>query len=474
MCKRYHRFLYIYTNKTSQMDQPHFHINRRRFLKSASALAVLSSFGSYGMDLVYRERPWKVGLIGAGWYGQMDLWRLLQVAPAEVVAICDVDRRHREQAAEMTSARQKSGKKPRLFSDYRKMLAETEMDIVLIATPDHWHALTAIDAIKSGAHVYLQKPISVDVLEGEAILATARKYGKTVQVGTQRRSTPHLQEAKKKIVDTGLLGKIGHVELCCYYHMRANGNPPLQEVPGFLDYDAWTGPAPYRPYDGLPHKRWWRTFMEYGNGIMGDMCVHMLDTVRWMLDLRWPNRVSSEGGIYVQTGGKSNITDTQSAVFKFDDFDCHWQHRSWGSPADPEYPWAFKIYGEKGTLAGSVMQYDFIPSGDGPKLHGDAIYETAQYPEDEKEADIELHAVPATRRHMIDFLAAIEENRRPFSDIEEGHISSASCILANLALEVGRPVSYNPESRSIPGDPEANALLKRAYREGWKHPFDAL
>ncbi len=455
------------------METPHFNINRRRFVKSASALTLLSTFGAYGMDLIYRTEPWKVGLIGTGWYGKMDLWRLIQVAPVDVRALCDVDRQLLEEAARELSNRQPSAR-PRLFRDYRQMLAETELDIVLIATPDHWHALTAIEAIKAGCHVYLQKPISVDVLEGEAILATARKYGKTVQVGTQRRSTPHLQDAKKQIVDAGLLGKVGHVELCCYYHMRANGNPPLQEVPEFLDYDLWTGPAPLRPYDGIPHKRWWRTFMEYGNGIMGDMCVHMLDTVRWMLDLDWPRRISSHGGIFVQTDGKSNITDTQSAVFEFDDFNCTWQHRSWGTPADPEYPWSFKIYGEKGTLAGSTMQWDFYPQGDGPRLHGDVLYEREQYPGDVNEPDIELNAVPATRRHMLNFLASIEAGTLPFSDIKQGHISSASCILANLAMKVGRPLTYDPATHTLTGDPEAQALLKRAYRDGWQHPYENL
>ena len=456
------------------METPHFNINRRRFMKGASALTLLSTFGAYGMDLIYRTEPWKVGLIGTGWYGTMDLWRLIQVAPVEVRALCDVDRQLLEAAATELARRQPAAKPPRLFKDYRQMLADTELDIVLIATPDHWHALTAIEAIKAGCHVYLQKPISVDVLEGEAILATARKYGKTVQVGTQRRSTPHLQDAKKKIVDEGLLGKIGHVELCCYFHMRANGNPPLQEVPEFLDYDLWTGPAPLRPYDGIPHKRWWRTFMEYGNGIMGDMCVHMLDTVRWMLDLDWPKRISSQGGIYVQTDGKSNIADTQSAVFEYDEFNCTWQHRSWGTPADPEYPWSFKIYGEKGTLAGSTMQWDFYPQGDGPRLHGDVLYEREQYPGDVNEPDIELNAVPATRRHMLNFLASIEAGTLPFSDIMQGHISSASCILANQAMKLGRPLQYDPTTRTVTGDPEATALLKRAYREGWEHPAGLL
>src|SRR4029078_4002073 len=205
--------------------------------------------------------------------------------PVEVVCLCDVDSNMLNEAGKMVSQRQKSGKVPRLYKDYRKMLAENELDIVLIGTPGHWHALTAIEAMKHGAHVYVQKPISVDVLEGEAMGAGARKYNRVVQGGTQRRSTPHLIDAKKNIVDAGLLGKVSHVEICCYYHMRNNGNPPVQQVPDFFDYNMWSGPAPLRTYGGLPHVRWWRAFMEYGNGIVGDMCVHMLDAVRWLLNL---------------------------------------------------------------------------------------------------------------------------------------------------------------------------------------------
>ncbi len=256
--------------------------------------------------------------------------------------------------------------------------------------------------------MYVQKPTSVDVMEGEAMVAAARKYNRVVQVGTQRKSTPHLIDAKKNIVDAGLLGKVSHVEMCCYFHMRANGNPPVEPVPAFFDYDMWTGLAPLRPYDGLPHIRWWRTFMEYGNGIMGDMCVHMFDTVRWMMGLGWPKRISSTGGIYVQKDGKSNIADTQSAVFEYDGLNCVWQHRSWGTPANPEYPWSFTLFGEKGTLTGSTMQYDFIPMDKaGQKIHKDVVYEKEKYPEDLKEEKIELNAAPATRLHMLDFLAAI-------------------------------------------------------------------
>jgi predicted dehydrogenase len=447
-----------------------FNINRRKFMQGAAATLALNSLGLYGIDLINPLQPLRVGLIGTGWYGKSDLFRLIQVAPVEVIALCDVDKNLLNAAAKLVSQRQKSGKTPKLYGDYRKMLADNKFDIVLIGTPDHWHALQTIEAVKAGAHVYVQKPISVDVIEGEAMVAAARKYNKVVQVGTQRKSTPHLIEAKKNIVDAGLLGKISHVEMCCYYAMRNNSNPPLEPVPDFLDYEMWTGPAPLRPYDGLPHIRWWRAFMEYGNGVMGDMCIHMFDTVRWMLHLGWPNSIESTGGIYVQKNAKSNIPDTQSAIFKYDELNCVWQHRTWGTPPNPSYPWSFTLFGEKGTLFGSTMSYDFVPVGDGDKIHKDVIYEKEKYPEDLTEERIELNAAPATRLHMLNFLEAIDKSTRPIADIEEGHISTASCILANIAMKTGREVVYDPKKRKIVGDHEASALLQRAYRNPWIHP----
>src|SRR5918992_3978425 len=207
-----------------------------------------------------------------------------------------------------------------------------------------------IEAVKAGMDVWVQKPISVDVVEGQAMLAAARKYNRVVQVGMQRRSTPHLVNARDRVIREGRLGTIGHVEIYCYYHMRARSNPPDTAPPDHLDYEIWTGPAPMRRYNQLVHPRSWRAFMEYGNGIVGDMCIHMLDMIRWMLDLGWPKRISSTGGILVQKDSKANISDTQTATFDFGDLKVVWQHRSWAHPNDPKYPWGATIYGDKGTL----------------------------------------------------------------------------------------------------------------------------
>ncbi|MEM1071186.1 MAG: Gfo/Idh/MocA family oxidoreductase, partial [Planctomycetota bacterium] len=293
-------------------------MDRRKFLSQSATVASLAALSTraYAAPAM---KPRRVALIGCGWYGKCDLLQLLNVEPVEVVSLCDVDSQMLAEAADLFALRQVSKKRPRTFSDYNAMLAEKDFDIVLIATPDHWHALPMIAAVNAGADVYVQKPTGVDVLESKAMLDAARRTGRVVQVGTQRRSTPHLIEAKERVVDAGLLGEIAHAEVCCYYHMRARGNPPDSKPPTNLDYEAWTGPAPMRPYNALVHPRSWRAFMEYGNGIVGDMCVHMLDMVRWQLELGWPDRISSTGGILVDTESKANISDTQTATFGFDD-----------------------------------------------------------------------------------------------------------------------------------------------------------
>ena len=350
------------------------------------------------------------------------------------------------------------------------MLKEKDLDIVLIDTPDHWHALPMINAVKAGADVYVQKPTGVDVVESQAMLAAARKYGRVVQVGTQRRSTPHLVEARE-LIQEGKLGRIAHVELCCYYHMRAKGNPPDTNPPSHLDYEMWTGPAPMRPYNSFVHPRKWRAFTEYGNGIVGDMCVHMLDTARWMMDRGWPTKISSNGGIFVDKDSKANIPDTQTATFDFGDMQMVWNHRSWGTAPDPDYPWAAIFYGEKGTLKASVHKYDFIPQDKNQKaIHKDVAFELEQYPEDKTEKGLEKHVAPAIRGHMKDFLSCIETRDKPVADIEQGHISSTSCILANLAMQLGRTLEWDPISHTVRGDHEANTLLARPYRSPWIHP----
>lgn len=450
-------------------------MDRRQFIRTSAATATVTAALSSRAYATTAAKTRRVGLIGCGWYGKCDLLQLLNIEPVEVVSLCDVDSSLLNEAADLIATRQRSKKRPRTYANYIDMLSEKDLDIVLIATPDHWHALPMIAAVNAGADVYVQKPTGVDVLESKAMLDAARRSGRVVQVGTQRRSTPHLIEAKKRVVDEGLLGDIAHAEVCCYYHMRAKANPPDTNPPANLDYELWTGPAPMRPYNELVHPRSWRAFMEYGNGIVGDMCVHMLDMVRWQLALGWPKTVSSSGGILVDHESKANITDTQTATFAFDDMNVVWTHRSWGAAPDPEYPWAGIIYGTKGTLKLSVQKYDFIPRGGGKKLHGEALIEADKYPTDATDKNdwrLELHVASAIRGHMRNFLDAVDSRDRPVADIEQGHISSASCIMANNALTLGRTLEFDPDTHTIVGDQEATEKLRRPYRKPYVHPAD--
>jgi predicted dehydrogenase len=442
-------------------------MNRREFLQSAGAgIALQTAAGNVRAQGKQR----RVGLIGCGWYGKIDLFRLIQVEPVEVVSLCDVDKQMLAEAASMVATRQASKKKPRTYGDFRQMLAAKDLDLVLIAPPDHWHALIMIEAVKSGLDVWVQKPISADVLEGRAMVEAAHAHGRVVQVGLQRRSTPHLVEAKDRYIREGKLGKIALVEIYCYYHMRATENPPDTDPPSYLDYEMWTGPAPMRPYNALVHPRSWRAFMEYGNGIVGDMAVHMLDMTRWMLELGWPTRISSTGGILVDKSSKANISDTQTATWDFGDLRVVWQHRSWGEANDPKYPWGATFYGDKATLKASVYGYDFIPLNGGQAVHRDVTYELEQYPEDKTEKDIEKHVAPAVRYHMKNFLQAIDTRSKPVSTIEEGYISTASCILANNAMKLGRTLNWDSTQGQVVGDEEASRLLARPYRSPWTHP----
>src|SRR4051794_15536624 len=388
-------------------------MNRREFLQVAAAAGITA--GTTGDYAFAEEKRRRLGLVGCGWYGKIDLLRLIQVAPVEVVSLCDVDKQMLAGAADIVASRQVSKKKPRTYSDYREMLKAKDLDIVLIAPPDHWHALIMIEAAKSGADIYVQKPISVDVREGQAMAAAAQKYGRVVQVGLQRRSTPHLIEAKNRFIDEGKLGKIALVEVYCYYHMRASENPPDMPPPANLDYDMWTGPAPMRPYNKLTHPRTWRAFMEYCNGIVGDMCVHMLDMTRWMMGLGWPTKISSAGGILVDKNSKANETDTQTCTFDFPEVKVIWEHRTWGNaPPGPRFPWGATFYGDKGTLEASVMGYAFTPAGkQDPEIKKDVVYELEQFPEDKTEKDLEKHVAPAIRAHMKNLLECIASRGKP-------------------------------------------------------------
>jgi predicted dehydrogenase len=210
--------------------------------------------------------------------------------------------------------------------------------------------------------------------------------------------------------------------------------------------------------------------MEYGYGIGGDMCVHMLDMTRWFLDLGWPTRIASTGGIFVDKQSKANISDTQTATFEYPDLRVVWQHRSWGEANDPKHPWGATFYGDKGTLKVDVFGYDYTPY-QGQTVHRDVTYEFEQYPEDRTEKDLERHVAPAIRHHMLNLLESIDNRSHlPVADIEQGHISTASCILANNSMALNRTLEWDGHNQKVIGDEKANEMLRRKFRSPWVHP----
>lgn len=445
-------------------------MNRRTFVSTLAVAGAAAATGSRLFSSESKQRL-RVGVIGCGWYGGVNLGVFQRCVPVHVVSLCDPNTN--KLANLVKQAAQTQTETPAAFADYREMLAHAPLDVVIIATPDHWHALPAIAAMQAGADLYLEKPVSHDVIEGEALVASARKYGSVVQVNTQRRGNPIYAEAREKYIASGRIGTIGLAETYSYMQGRPRGVIAEAPVPAHLDYDLWTGPAPMIPYREQYEVRGWRSWMEFGNGQIGDLGVHMLDKVRYLLGLGWPQSVQSTGGILADKQPySSNITDTQRSVFTYPGLEVSWEHRTWGASPIPQRHWSdqwgARLVGTGGTLNMTMLEYVFTPAGGGAR-EGRHMLSTSGDLE-----NIDFNTQGAYREvediHVLDFLKARETRSRPVADIEQGHISSAMCALGNLALELGRPIAYDPATRTVPGDAEATARLARPYRAPWVHP----
>lgn len=445
-------------------------MNRRKFVSSvaaAGAVAALPSrvFGATNASTL------KVGLIGCGWWSGISLNAFFKQGSIEVVSLCDPNSNALEKTQKNLKKKQDS--EAETFADYREMLSSRKHDIVIVATPDHWHALPAIAAMKAGADVFLEKPIGVDVVEGEALVAAARKYGSVVQVNLQRRSMSLFQEAKERYIDSGKIGKIGLAE--CFYYGGAADKDVFENVavPDHLDYERWAGPAPKIPFVAALESMKWRQFMEYGNGTIGDMGVHVFDHIRQMLEIGWPDKISSTGGIFVFKEKSPNITDTQTTVFHYPDMNVSWEHRPWGKSPIPSRHWTdnwgAKVIGTNGTLSLSALGYSY-EANNGSSAEGRHLCSQTNDLENVDFKNTRPAWAAIGQAHVKNFLDARKTRSKPSADVEEGHISSACCILGNMALKLGRPLSYDPSSRTIPGDEEATRMLARTYRGSWKHP----
>ncbi len=422
--------------------------------------AALSAVPLIGQDA---EGRYKTALIGCGWWGMNILNEAMASGRSRVVGLSDVDQRHLDASA--VEVEQKTGEKPGKYVDYRDMLRKERPEIVIVATPDHWHPLATIDAVKEGAHVYVEKPVSHTIKEGRAMVQAARKHGRVVQVGTHRRVSPH-NISGMDFLRSGKAGKIGMVKAFVLYgggpeKARANEEPPAE-----LDWERWCGPAPLRPYNTKIHPKGFRGFLDYANGTLGDWGIHWLDQILWWTDEIAPRRVSSTGGRPI-SGPAVNLPDYQTtdapdhqvATYEFESFTATWEHRKFaGNTAQKGENVGCHFYGTKGTLhIGWRDGWTFYPSRSSePVLHEDP---TLHQPDQQNIKEL-----------WADFVDAIRADRRAVCDIEIGHRSTTMSLLGMLSLKIGRSVEWDGQREQIVGDDYANLLLRRDYRVGYTYP----
>ncbi|MDR2438394.1 MAG: Gfo/Idh/MocA family oxidoreductase [Planctomycetaceae bacterium] len=431
-------------------------IPRRDFLSASVLTAVAASFPTPTIFGAEKNQKYRVALVGCGWWGTNILNAALASKTVEPVALVDVDKRQLE--TELKNVKDKTGLEPKTFSDFREMLEQTKPDIVINATPDHWHALITIAACKAGAHVYVEKPICHTINEGIAMVKTARETNRTVQVGTHRRVSPHNQAAIE-FLKSGKLGKIGHVRTFVNYSGGTGKITPDAPIPDGLDWDFWCGPAPLLPYNPRMHPRGFRQFMEFANGQISDWGIHWLDQVLWWAqDEQYPKSVASAGGRFVLEDN-STWPDTQHVVYQFDKFDLVWEHRLYSGNPPEKHNIGVYFYGTNGVLhLGWLDGWTYYPNGTNkePTEHGEPKLDK---PDDQNIANL-----------WTDFIDAIQTGRKPIADIENGHRSTTLALLAVLSLKLGRGIVWDGKNQTIPNDPEALKLLSRQYREPWKYP----
>jgi predicted dehydrogenase len=291
-----------------------------------------------------------------------------------------------------------------------------------------------------------------------------------VQVGFERRATPHILEARDRYIQSGTLGRIGYVDIHSYYG-SGRGFSGSTTPPEYLDWEMYVGPAPWEDYRQGLHPRRWRDRRAFSNGQTGDLCVHLFDVTRMFLDLGWPKSISATGGNLMRPKDSNvDVHDTQTALFDYGDVQVVWNQRNWGQNPEPDYPWGVTYYGDKGTLKLSVWSYDYIPKDGGSPIHVNFVDEREKYPEDLQHKETEVFAAPGNRRNLLNFVEARQKREQPINDIGSGHVSTACCILANLSMELGRGLRWDGEKQQVIGDEEANRRLTRAYRNPWKHP----
>ncbi|MBN2593242.1 MAG: Gfo/Idh/MocA family oxidoreductase [Sedimentisphaerales bacterium] len=424
-------------------------MNRRKFIGTTVANTMAMTTILCGASDNTAKPKLKTGLIGCGWYGMVDVKAAFKVGGVEIVALCDVDSEHLKSSADEVEKIQ--GSRPKTYKSYQELLDTPGLESVIIATPPHWHALMFIAALEKGLDIYCEKPLSYDINEGKAMVAAAKKSGRIVQIGFQRRKSKAIQQARQYIQE-GNIGKIIQAEAQIHYTAEMR-DTTLQEPPASLDWNLWCGPGPKLPYCPQIGHFAWRLEKESGHGHLVDWGIHLIDATRWILGEKMPRSVQAAGGIYYF---KDKITtpDILTVHFDFDACPVIWHHRMWGAQEyDPQVSNGIFLYGEKGTVFVTDRKWVTIPKG-----------------RDSQQKVNEVSADMGTE-HMAEFLEAVQSRKQPICTTEEGYYSTATVKLAMIAYNVESKITWDQASQTITGNPRAAKLMQRDYRKPWKHPY---
>ncbi|MBX6314919.1 MAG: Gfo/Idh/MocA family oxidoreductase [Isosphaeraceae bacterium] len=439
-------------------------ITRRGFV-GAMGVAALSAGRATAIAANDRVR---LGLIGAGSRGNQLLGPFLNRPEADFLYVADVDDRHAGETADRIEKKQ--GRRPKTMRDYRAMLEDKDLDAVVIATPDHWHAIPTIHACQAGKDVYVEKPLAHNVREGQAMVKAAKKYNRVVAVGTQQRSSENFQKAVEA-VRSGQLGKVFWVQTWNFENISpvGMGIEPDTNPPDYVDYDRWLGPAPKRPFNLNRFHLLFRWYFDYAGGMMSDWGVHLNDIVLWALDAKGPKSVSCTGGIFT-TQDDRDTPDTMQVVYEFPECTLTYSMRKGNGLKFNGHDYGILFCGTDGSLMLDRSGHEIIPDhvvqpygikmvkGDRPTR------QIALKPDQYKAKD------DGTTAHIANFFECLRTRGRPTTDVEINHRSTITCHLGNIAYKLGRRLQWDAETETFPNDPEANALLGREYRKGYELP----
>jgi predicted dehydrogenase len=452
-------------------------IDRRTFVKAGAATAL--SAASWGRVAGANERI-GIGMIGIGLMGRIHTRNFAAQPDVAMVGICDVYDPRAEVGAQI------AGGNAIKCRDFRRLLDHKDIDAVVIATPDHWHAPLTMLACAAGKDVYVEKPLTLFVREGRWMIGVAKRYKRVVQVGVQNRSGPNFQRARQFIQE----GKLGQIlaaqDTYCRNLMPGFGTPADQQPPKELDWDMWLGPAPQRawnPNRGIYHFRW---IWDYAGGQMTNLGQHSLDIVQWFMGVTAPKSVYSMGG---RSYLKDNMEtpDNQDVLIEYPGFTgiCVYREATGGARGLGMGGVAF--FGTRGMMTVSRGGYEVFPDRKvnpfntmANILGGHPVGGPQVTPEPrdqfwtEKVKDTSGDGAKDYVAHARDFLDCIRSRRQPIADLDSAHQVATTCHLANISLRVGRKLVWDAEKEQIVGDPEANAMLVRPYRQPWAGRVRAL